>query len=111
MSLAKLSKIPGLGNFHFLDRKDIIKIKELEEARNTGVFDVLEKNNVLMMTHTSEFRPPSAPIVVNNEFPAIKFPEIEGAISSSPGIKVHNYLIERFSLVLTDEATLIVGWN
>tara|TARA_Y100000310_G_scaffold176077_1_gene176217 strand:+ start:3096 stop:3443 length:348 start_codon:yes stop_codon:yes gene_type:complete len=111
MTLANLTQIQGLANFHFLEDKDRSKIKELEEEKNTGVFDVLKKSHVLLLTHDSRFRSPPSPIVVDGEFPAVKFPELEGAISASPGIKVHKYLVEKFNLVLTDEATLLVGWN
>tara|TARA_Y100000310_G_scaffold179357_1_gene179328 strand:+ start:5105 stop:5440 length:336 start_codon:yes stop_codon:yes gene_type:complete len=111
MTLSKLTKIKGLANFHFLEDDDIDVIRNLEETENTGVQDVLNKRHVLALTHNSEFRAPPAPIVVDGEFPAVKFPEIEGAISASPGKEVHKFLVKRFKLVLTDEATLLVGWD
>ncbi len=111
MSLSRLMHTTGLGNFNFLEDKDKKKVKSLEESRNTGIFNILEKRNVLLLTHTKEFRLPASPIVVNGTFPAIKFPEIPGAVSASPGKEVHNYLVNRFNLILKDEATVLVGWD
>lgn len=112
-----LEKVGGLGNVNLLDKNDINYIRNNEEKNNLGVFECLKREYVLIMTHDSSFRNPEGDIVKKKNgkviFPAAKFSELKAknVVSSSPGIKIHNYLIERFKLRLDDEATLLIGFN
>lgn len=108
--IEKLKKVKGLANFYILTEEDRKKILELEEPRNTGVRECLKRKFVLAMTHSSEFREPPCAIVKDSEFPPVPFPEIEGAISSSPGWKVDKFLRTKIK-AKEGNATLIVGFG
>ncbi len=106
-TIQKLKQVKGLANFYLLTKEDRAKILELEEPRNLGIRECLKKKFVLAMSHTSEFRKPAGEIVKDGIFPPVPFQEVKGAISSSPGWKVHEFLKKK--LKLKDEASLIVG--
>lgn len=108
--IEKLKKVKGLDNITILTEEDKSKILEVEEERNTGVRECLKKKFVLAMSHDSSFRKPPEEIVKDGTFPAVSFPEIEGAISSSPGWKVHEFLKKKMNLK-DGYATLIVGFE
>ncbi len=106
--------VKGIANIGILNKKDKKAIKLLEESRNTGVLEAIKKPCTIVLTHDSSFRQPACPIVVNNAFPPVPFPEIKAksVVSSSPSKKVHNYLADRFKLNLNNnEATLLIGFE
>ena len=115
--LQKLKQVKGLSNFNLLHDSQKKKILELEESRNLGVKECLNRQFTLLLTHDSSFRPPCSPEVIKKEnsitFPPIAFPEVEAkdVVSSSPSELVHNFLVKEFNLKLKDEATLIIGFN
>lgn len=115
--LKKLRSTKGLGECFILDEDDKENIRDLEESRNTGVFECLDRKLTLVVIHDSKFRKPQGDIVkkVGKDitFPAIPFSEVsKDAISASPSRLVHHFLIERFHLhVHPDEATLLVGFD
>ena len=106
--------VKGLANIYILNKKDKKAIKMLEESRNIGVLEAIKKPCTLVLTHDSSFRQPTCPIVANDSFPPVPFPEVKAksVVSSSPGKKVHNYLVDRFKLNLDNkEATLLIGFK
>lgn len=109
--------VDGLNNIHLLTKKDIKFIKNNEEKNNIGVFECLKRGHVIMLTHDSTFRGPEEPIVKSKKgktiFLAVKFSEVKAknVVSSSPGIKIHDYLVNKFKLELKDEATLLIGFD
>ena len=115
--LQKLKNVKGLSNFNLLHDSHKKKILELEESRNLGVKECLNRQFTIILTHDSSFRPPTTPEVINKDnkitFPPIAFPEVEAkdVVSSSPSEKVHNFLVKEFNLKLKDEATLLIGFN
>ncbi len=115
--ITDLKKVMGLGNINLLNKKDLDYIRNNEEKNNIGVFECLKREYVLIAAHDSSFRNPEGDIVKKEKeeviFPAVRFSEVKAknVVSSSPSIKIHNYLIERFKLRLDDEATLIIGFD
>ena len=106
--------VNGLANVGVLNKNDKKVIKMLEEPRNHGVLEALKRPYTLVLTHDASFRQPACPIVVNNSFPPVPFPEVQAksVVSSSPSKKVHNYLVDRFKLNLNNgEATLLIGFE
>lgn len=109
-----LRQVNGLANFNLLSDKDRFSIIALEDSRNIGVLESVKRQHTLLLTHNSSFRDPVCPIVTNGMFPPIPFPEVnaKSVVSSSPGIKVHNYLVNKFKMNLSHEdATLLVGFD
>ena len=115
--ISKLKSVKGLDNVNLLEKEDIDIIRNLEEERNRGVFDCLEREFVIVLTHDSSFRGPKENIVKEENgilyFPGVNFPEIKGkeVISSCPCKDVHDFLVKKFNLQLEDEATLLIGFN
>lgn len=114
----RLRAVQGLSNFNFLTEEDKDSIRELEEENNFGVFECINRDVCIVLTHNDEFRDPGIPLSIleNNEevFIPIPFPEIleRDTISSSPSKNVHEFLEKRFSLDLDEKnATLLVGFN
>ena len=112
--IATLRNSPGINVLGVVD--DALKkiIREREEKRNTGVFACLEQPQTLLITHDGLFRPPTSDIVQQTKsgllFPPVSFPEIPGAISSSPSPFIHETLINKLNLSLhKEEATLLIG--
>ena len=114
-----LQKVHGIVEIRFLRSEDRELVANMEETSNTGFREVLKRSFVLVVTHDEKFHDPHVPIVQDGPanimiFPAVDFPEIPSvhAISSSPGVKVHQYLVENYSLSMEhNEATLLVGFN
>lgn len=113
-----LRKVQGLYNFAVLSDEDKKTILEIEDGRNVGVLTCLGKKYVIVLTHDSKFRPPFSNLTVQTSegivFPALPFPEINAnkPISASPSKKVHDYLVSRYGMNITDEhATLLVGFD
>ena len=115
--LKKLRQVKGLANFNLLHDSHKKKILELEESRNLGIKECLNRQFTLLLTHDSSFRPPTSPEVIKKEnsvlFPPVPFPEVEAkdVVSSSPSKLVHDFLVKEFNLKLKNEATLIIGFN
>lgn len=93
-------------------------IRNHEEIRNTWVLETIGRDRVIVFLHNSHFRNPVEPIVWKNHseevyFPGIPFPEIhwKKVISSSPGKKVHEYLLDFFPYHQPGDATVLVGWD
>lgn len=117
-NIAKLQTIKGLSNVNQLRAYDKKWIKENEDPNNLGVLECIKRKITLVVSHDSSFRDPDLRISYEREgkiyFPAVPFHEITGkdVVSSSPGEKVHNYLVERFKLKLkNNDATLLIGFN
>lgn len=115
--ISQLKQVKGLSNFNLLHDSHKKKILELEESRNLGVKECLNRQFTLLLTHDSSFRPPTSSEVIKKEnsitFPPVSFPEVDAkdVVSSSPSKKVHDFLVKEFNLKLKDEATLLIGFN
>ena len=115
--IENLKKVKGLDNIILLNKKDFEFIKNNEEPRNLGVFECLKRKYVVVLTHDPSFREPEDKIVRIKDkkliFPAVQFSEVKAkdVVSSSPGKKVHDYLVKRFNLRLKDDATLLIGFD
>ena len=107
----------GLTNILVLDEETKDLIRELEDDVNLGVFECLNRDVCILATHDSSFRKPVDPQVLiegkETIFPPVPFPELDGmfAVSSSPKKEVHDILVEKFGLELSDEATLLIGFD
>ena len=117
-NIAKLQTVKGISNINQLRAYDKKFIKENEDPNNLGVLECIKRKITLVITHDSTFRDPDSKISYEEHgqiyFPPVPFHEITGknVVSSSPGEKVHDYLIERFKLRLkNNEATLLIGFN
>lgn len=114
--LAVITHVKGVTGATLLTDADKDVIWMAEEERNLGVFETLMRKHVVVATHNSDLRPPAADIVVQRAsrivFPGVPFPEVpqKDVVSSSPGIKAHQYLATRIE-VKGDDATLLIGWN
>ena len=113
-----LEKTKGLYECHLLEDSDKDIIQTLEEKRNQRVLECIKRKYTLMILHDASFRPPITPIVTKQgkelQFPGIAFPEVKAknVISSSPGMRVHKFLIERFHLEVSQEdASLLIGFD
>jgi len=113
----KLLNIKWINNLIILDDNDKKYIFENEEDRNHWVFETIRKSVVFCFTHDSNFREADAPIVLKlwNKviFPAVSFHEINmsSTVSSSPWVKIHNYLSSKFQNIAKDEATVLVWFD
>lgn len=100
-----------------LNDQDKKYIFENEEDRNHWVFESIRKKIVLCFTHDSSFRNAEAPIVLKlwNKviFPAVNFSEIKrsSVISSSPWLKIHQYLASKFQDLDEYDATVFVWFD
>jgi len=115
--ITKLSETQGLANLKLLTDSQKKKIEEIEEPRNLGVREAIQRDFTILVTHDSTFRPPKSKEVIHEGgqviFPPVPFPEVEAknVVSSSPSEQVHNFLVKEFELKLTEEATLLIGFN
>lgn len=100
-----------------LSDKDKVYIFENEEDRNHWVYESLKKKVLFAITHDSTFRNPDEAIVYQKWekviFPTVKFHEIERVwvVSSSPWLKVHDYLKQKFQNIDEYDATILVGFD
>lgn len=100
-----------------LSDKDKVYIFENEEDRNHWVYESLRKKVLFAITHDSTFRNPDEAIVYQKWekviFPTVKFHEIKRnwVISSSPWMKVHEYLKQKFQNMDEYDATILVGFD
>ena len=115
--ISELKKVRGLDNIHLLGENEKRYIQNNEEKRNLGIFECLKRKYILVLTHDSSFREPEEKIVRIEKnkfvFPGISFSEVKAkkVVSSSPGIKVHSYLIKKFKIKIRNDATLLIGFN
>lgn len=92
-------------------------IFEHEEDRNHGVYECLRRQVVFAATHDSIFREPDEAIVMKAwkkvVFPVIEFHEIKRkkVSSSSPGLKIHQYLEDKFENLWDYDATLLIWFD
>jgi hypothetical protein len=114
----ELDNIEGLRFVAVLEdeHKEIIRV--LEEKRNTGVMDCLQREYNMLLLHDSKFREPDEKIVVgkgeNLTFPGLPFPEVDAldVVVSSPSSSVHRALLESLHVSASEEeASLLVGFN
>jgi hypothetical protein len=113
-----LNKVKGLRALAILDEDKKDLVKALEEERNKGVFECLERDWTILVAHDSNFREPVKEIVDGDgedlSFPGIGFPEVDGknVVSSSPSKSVHNALMEALHVSIdSEEATLLIGFD
>ena len=113
-----VNKIEGLRFVATLEdeHKEIISV--LEEKRNTGAMDCLQREHNILLLHDSNFRDPEEKIVLgkgdNLTFPGLPFPEVDAlnVVVSSPSLSVHRALLEALHVHAEDEeASLLVGFN
>tara|TARA_Y100000310_G_C20620048_1_gene782768 strand:- start:361 stop:735 length:375 start_codon:yes stop_codon:yes gene_type:complete len=115
--LETLKETKGLDNVFLIkeETKDIIR--NLEDEENEGVISCLDRKFTVLLTHDSNFRDPVREIVKKENgktsFPPIPFPEVKAnnVVSSSPSEEVHKFLVKEFNLDLSDEATLLIGFD
>jgi len=92
-------------------------IFEHEEDRNHWVYECLRRQVVFAATHDSTFREPDEAIVMKAwekvVFPVIEFHEIKRkkVSSSSPGLKIHQYLEDKFEDLWDYDATLLIWFD
>lgn len=92
-------------------------IFENEEERNHGVHECLRRQVLFAVTHDSTFRDPDEAIVMQSGkkviFPVVEFHEIKRkkVSSSSPGMKVHEYLVPKFKKFGEYDATLLIWFD
>ena len=115
--ITTLSQVRGLSNVTLLKEENKDIIRNLEDEENEGVLSCLDKQFTLVLTHNSEFRAPEGEIVKKENgkliLPPIPFSEVnaKNVISSSPNKDTHEFLVKQYDLILTDEATLIIGFD
>lgn len=75
----------------------------------------VESGTVFALTHDGTFRDPDAVITSSRGdgtiyFPVVPFHELgPAAISGSPGMRVHAYLVPKFQEITIEYATVLVG--
>jgi hypothetical protein len=112
-----LKETKGLDNIILLNEESKDVVRNLEEESNQGVHTCLDRKFTVLLTHDSNFRDPVREIVINENgktlFPPIPFPEVKArnVVSSSPTKEVHDFLTKEFDLELTDDATLLIGFD
>ncbi len=113
-----LNEVKGLKVLISLNKEHKELIKRMEERNNIGVFESINRDFTLLLSHNSTFRKPLDETVIikdsNITFPPVSFPEInaKNVVSSSPSKKVHDILKNKLKLNLKDDdATLLVGFD
>lgn len=115
--ISSLSEVSGLSNIHLLRAEDKDIIRNLEDEENEGVLACLDSKFTLVLTHDSSFRKPEGEIIKKEDgkiiFPAVPFSEVnaKNVVSSSPNKDAHEFLVKQYNLELTDEATLLIGFD
>ncbi len=110
-----LASIPGVVEVVVLNKIDTEYIQKHESKENEWVLKVMGTDTVFALTHDSTFRDPDAPITMTQEDGTIRFPVVPfhelgpTAISGSPGMRVHAYLIPKFQEITIEYATVVVG--
>jgi hypothetical protein len=113
IQVLKLRFTKGLHKPRSLSEKQKNKIRSLNEPKNIGIDEVLNKKNVILVFHDSLFRDPPERITkkIGKEivFPSVPFLEIRNSISASPSKKLHNYLTRNIK-IKKDWASLLIGY-
>lgn len=113
----ELLSINWIKEVKLLTNDDKKYIFENEEDRNHWVYECIKRQITFVMTHDSNFRNALEPIVLKlwNKviFPPVSFTEIseKNTISSSPWLKVHNYLTTKLNNVWEMDATLLLWFD
>ncbi len=114
----KLNKVKGLRVLFTLEDEQRDIIRDLEEERNKGVFECLDREYTMLLAHDSSFREPDEKIVNGKDkkviFPGVPFHEVDAknVVSSSPSGRVHRALMEMLHIHLDEEeATLLIGFD
>jgi hypothetical protein len=113
----ELVTIPGIKEAEVLSDEDRRFIFENEEDRNHGVYECVRRKIVFAATHDARLRAADAPIVLRlgskTVFPPVSFHELreKNVVSSSPGVRVHEYLVKKFQQVDEYDATLLIGFD
>lgn len=100
-----------------LNEEDIKFIEENEEDRNHWIYETTRRDVVLCFTHDDNRRKANEPIVMKRWnkviFPPVSFKEIKQkwTVSSSPSLKIHKYLIEKFNQINKKTATVLIGFD
>lgn len=111
-----MMQLQGITRYYLLNKEEMQAISEMEDRQNWGVLDAVKHKYCVCLVHDSSWRIPTQSIVkkVNGEiiFPPVAFPEVpaKNVVSSSPGMKVHEFLCKRVP-VSGDEATLLIGFD
>ncbi len=114
--LHAMLQLQGITRHYLLNKEEARAIEEMEDPFNLGVLEAVKHQYCVCLVHDSSWRIPTQSIVkrVNGEliFPPVAFPEVpaKNVVSSSPGMKVHEYLCKRVR-VEGDEATLLIGFD
>ena len=109
--------IQGIKEVVLLDGKDRRYIFEHEQEKNHGVFECLRRQVLFAATHDSTLREPDEAIVMQAGekviFPVVEFHEIQRkkVSSSSPGVKIHEYLSPKFQNLDAYDATLLIWFD
>ncbi|QQR92451.1 MAG: hypothetical protein IPJ89_04855 [Candidatus Iainarchaeum archaeon] len=109
-------QLQGITRYYLLNKEEARAIEEMEDPFNLGVLEAVKHQYCVCLVHDSSWRIPTQSIVkkINGEivFPPVAFPEVpaKNVVSSSPGMKVHEYLCKRVR-VEGDEATLLIGFD
>ncbi|MBI5391442.1 hypothetical protein HZB00_00405 [Candidatus Woesearchaeota archaeon] len=115
--LEQLQKIRGLKDPKILSPEDRALLKQSETAQNIGVHTCLKRSILLVALHDETFRKPETPEVIEENgvatFPAVAFPELAQyqAITGSPSIQSHFYLVEKHYPNVENYATLLIGFD
>lgn len=110
-----LASIPGVVEVVILNQADRDYIRKHEARENEGILKVIESGTVFALTHDSSFREPDGPITIQKEdgttyFPPVPFHELgPSAVSGSPGMRIHAYLVPKFREITIEYATVLVG--
>ena len=114
----ELKKVAGLYSFILLNEEDKKEIKKIEDEWNVAVHECLKKRFTILAVHDSVFEEPKEIFKVEKKgrvfLLPVNFDYIDGmrAISSSPSIKVHQHLVDKFGMKLrAEEATLLIGFG
>ena len=114
--LHAMSQLQGITRYYLLNKEEARAIEEMEDPFNLGVLEAVKHQYCVCLVHDSSWRIPTQSIVkkINGEiiFPPVAFPEVpaKNVVSSSPGMRVHEYLCKRVR-VEGDEATLLIGFD
>ena len=112
-----LLNIQGIKEVIELNDTDRRYIFENEEERNHGVHECLRRQVLFAATHDSTFRDPDEAIVLKAwekvVFPVVEFHEIKRkkVSSSSPWLRVHEYLETKFKNMWDHDATLLIWFD
>lgn len=111
-----LRHLQGITRLCVLSPEEKKFILSNEDANNLGVREAVKRTYCVCAVHDSNWREPTQSIVrhENGEivFPPVVFPEVPAkhVVSSSPGLKVHDFLTKRVRIE-GDEATLLIGFD